>query len=64
MCYYVLAVLMTTVVFPGIFIADGAGGVGAAVVDHEAFPVLEGLPDDAVKASRQVLLDVIDRDDY
>ena len=63
-CYYVLAVLMATVVFPSVFIADGAGGVGAAVVDHEALPVLEGLPDDAVKASRQVFLDVIDRDDY
>ena len=55
---------MATVVFPSVFIADGAGGVGAAVVDHEALPVLEGLPDDAVKASRQVFLDVIDRDDY
>lgn len=52
------------IVFPGIFITDGARGVGAAVVDHEAFPALERLPDDAVKASRQVLLDVIDGNDY
>ena len=48
----------------GIFITDGWGGVGAAVIDDETFPVGECLGEDAVEASPQVLFGVVHRHDH
>ena len=46
-----------------VFVEDGAGAIGGAVIDADCLPVGEGLCEDAVEALAQVRRDIVDGDD-